>query len=166
MARSRSETSCTYAIALTDRLRARVSLRAQAKEQNAMTDPIAAPPPGARTQGHAASSAISATPPDADDAARRTAMRAAAVEFEAVFLSQMLDHAGVGRSPGAMGGGAGEDGFRGMMLAEQGRQMARAGGVGLADHVYRAMLRSEGMDDPAARPSTPPTLSASERTAR
>jgi Rod binding domain-containing protein len=162
MARSRSETSCTYAIALTDRLRPRVSLRAQAKEQNAMIDPIAAPPPGARTKATAAPAADSATPPSADDDARRTAMRAAAVEFEAVFLTQMLEHAGVGRAPGAMGGGAGEDGFRGMMLAEQGRQMARAGGVGLADHVYRAMLRSEGMEPAAASPA----VQTSQRAAR
>lgn len=96
-------------------------------------------------------SASSPAPPRAgDDAARREAIRATAVEFEAVFLTQMLQHAGVGETPSAMGGGAGEDGFKGLLLAEQGRMMAEVGGIGLADDIYRAMLRIEGLDgDPA-----------------
>ncbi len=81
---------------------------------------------------------------DATDPARRAAMREAAVEFEAVFIAQMLEHSGVGRAPEAFGGGAGEDAFRSHLLGEQGRIMARSGGIGLAQEIYEALLKREG----------------------
>jgi Rod binding domain-containing protein len=73
-------------------------------------------------------------------------MRRMATEFEAVFLSQMLDHAGLGRTPEGFGGGAGEEAFRGHLIAEQARLMASRGGIGLADTVFRAMVEREGLD--------------------
>ncbi|SEA56258.1 rod-binding protein [Rubrimonas cliftonensis] len=88
---------------------------------------------------------------DATDAARRAAMREAAVEFEAVFIAQMLEHSGVGRAPEGFGGGAGEDAFRSHLLGEQGRIMARSGGLGLAQEVYEALLKREGLSSEKAR---------------
>jgi Rod binding domain-containing protein len=75
---------------------------------------------------------------------RHDAMRAAATEFEAVFLGQMLDHAGLGRTPEGFGGGAGEEAFRGHLIAEQARLMAANGGIGLADVIFKAMVDREG----------------------
>ena len=66
----------------------------------------------------------------------------AAREYEAVFLSQMLQHmfAGVETDP-VTGGGHGEDIYRSFIVDEYGKLMSRAGGIGIADHVKREMLR-------------------------
>jgi Rod binding domain-containing protein len=44
---------------------------------------------------------------------------------------------------GFMGGGHAESVYRGMMVDEMGKSMARAGGVGIADAVYREMLKMQ-----------------------
>lgn len=67
--------------------------------------------------------------------------RQAAVEFEAVFLSQMLQHmfAGIETDP-MFGGGQAEEIYRSMMIEQFGDEMAKAGGIGLADAVTRELL--------------------------
>lgn len=70
---------------------------------------------------------------------RQTAIRAAAENLEAAFLSEMLKSAGLGAMKGAFGGGAGEDQFASMMRQEQARMMVEGGGIGLAEHLVRAM---------------------------
>jgi Rod binding domain-containing protein len=84
---------------------------------------------------------------DQTDRARVAQMRETAVKFEAAFLTQVLDLAGVGKAPEGWGGGAGEDAFRGQLLAEQGRILAESGGVGIAEQVFRQMLKSEGLSE-------------------
>ncbi len=68
----------------------------------------------------------------------------AAQEFEAVFLSQMLSQMwqGVGADE-TFGGGEAENTWRGMMIEEYGKQIAKGGGVGLADEVKAAMIRMQ-----------------------
>lgn len=65
-----------------------------------------------------------------------------AQDFEAQFLSQMVEHmfAGVNTS-GLFGGGSGEQMFRSMLFDEFGKVLARAGGIGLADPVQREILK-------------------------
>lgn len=66
----------------------------------------------------------------------------ASVEFEAVFLAEMLKPMFAGLKPNPMfGGGSGEETFQGMMVQEYGNAMARAGGVGLAEHVRAELIR-------------------------
>lgn len=68
--------------------------------------------------------------------------REAAQEFEAVFLSQMLEHMFAGVSTdGLFGGGQAESTYRSLMLTEYGRVIARAGGVGIADQVMAEILK-------------------------
>ncbi|MCB1355591.1 MAG: rod-binding protein [Maritimibacter sp.] len=69
----------------------------------------------------------------------------AAQELEANFLAEMLKAAGVGQTPEAFGGGAGEDQFASFLRLEQAREMAAAGGIGLAQSLYEAM--KERADD-------------------
>ncbi len=71
----------------------------------------------------------------------------AAEEFEAVFLAQMLQHmfAGV-ETDELFGGGQAEDVYRSMMLDEYAKLMARTGGIGVADHVKREMLRLQEIE--------------------
>ncbi|MCB9948858.1 MAG: rod-binding protein [Rhodospirillaceae bacterium] len=67
--------------------------------------------------------------------------RQAAEDFEAVFLSQMLQHmfAGIETDP-MFGGGQAEEIYRSMMIEQFGDEMAKAGGIGLADAVTRELL--------------------------
>lgn len=79
--------------------------------------------------------------PDLPLAARRNERKLwdAALELEANFLAEMLKAAGVGETPEAFGGGAGEDQFSSMLRLEQARQMAANGGVGLTEMIFEAL---------------------------
>ena len=68
--------------------------------------------------------------------------RAAAEEFEAVFLSQMLSNMFAGiKTDKVFGGGHGEDAYRAMMVQEYGKAMSANGGVGIADAVMREIIQ-------------------------
>ena len=65
----------------------------------------------------------------------------AAKEFEAVFISTMLNQMFAGiRTDGPFGGGHGEEQFRGLLVEEYGKAIADAGGFGLADAVRRELI--------------------------
>jgi flagellar protein FlgJ len=69
-------------------------------------------------------------------------IRDTAAEFEAMFLSEMMNHmfAGIDVDP-MFGGGSGEQMFRGMMIQEYGKMMSRShNGIGLSDHIQKAMI--------------------------
>lgn len=70
----------------------------------------------------------------------REALRAAAVELEATFLAEMLKSAGMGETRGEFGGGSGEDQFTSFMVRAQAGEMAKSGGIGLAEHLFNALL--------------------------
>jgi peptidoglycan hydrolase FlgJ len=69
-------------------------------------------------------------------------MRETAQEFEATFLSQMLQpmFANLGAEK-PFGGGSGEDMWRSMQVEEYGKAIAQKGGIGVADQVFREMLK-------------------------
>lgn len=70
------------------------------------------------------------------------AVRQAAENFEAVYLSQMLAPMFESlKSDGWFGAGPGEDIYRSMMVEEYGKAIARSGGLGIADNVERELLR-------------------------
>lgn len=75
-----------------------------------------------------------------DDAA----LRRAAEAFEAGFLAEMLSFAGLGKTPEGFGGGHGEDAFASLLVREQARLMVKAGGIGIAETVFRALAAREG----------------------
>ena len=69
------------------------------------------------------------------------AIRKAAEEFEAVFVSRMLAPMFETLETDTMfGGGPGEDIYRSMMVEEYGKVIARSGGIGIADAVARELL--------------------------
>ena len=94
-----------------------------------------------------ATTALAARPvvaPQAAKGASEAAMRKAAVDFEGMFLSEMMRPMFEGlKTDGLFGGGHAEEVFRSMMLEHYGKSMARAGGIGLADSVYRTMLKMQ-----------------------
>ena len=68
----------------------------------------------------------------------------AAGEFEAVYLSIMLSSMFTDlNADGPFGGGEGEKLFRSQLYEELGRIISRSGGVGVADAVYREMMRHQ-----------------------
>lgn len=68
----------------------------------------------------------------------------AAEEFEAMFLSEMLKPMFSGIEVNEIfGGGKGEEVFRDLMIQEYGKTMAKAGGIGLAEHVREELIRQQ-----------------------
>lgn len=76
----------------------------------------------------------------AEPAPQEARARAAAQDFEALFLGQMANEMLRGAMPEMAQGGFGEEMFRSLLGDEIGRQMSRSGGIGLADQVYKALL--------------------------
>lgn len=76
--------------------------------------------------------------PVARAADRATRLHEAAVEFEAVFLSQMLRGMAGGL---ASSGPFGEEPFGSLLADEYARLIARSGGVGIAEATRRELLR-------------------------
>lgn len=70
---------------------------------------------------------------------RDAALMHQAKALEASFLSEMLGHAGMGEARDAFGGGAGEEQFASFLRQEQAKQMVEKGGIGLAEHLFRAL---------------------------
>ena len=97
----------------------------------------------------AVSPALLAQPPKAAstaDLAKRGEIRETAEKFEAAFLSIMLQQMFQGVEVEApFGGGPGEQMFKSFMTEAMGKQMARQGGVGIADTVAREMLKLQGL---------------------
>ena len=79
---------------------------------------------------------------------RRGKIRETAQKFEASFLSVMLQSMSAGvKTPELGGGGEGEDMFKSLLNEEMAKQIAKAGGVGLADSVQREMLKMQGLKE-------------------
>ena len=77
----------------------------------------------------------------------RAQIEKTAKEFEAAFISQMLAPMFQGLdASGPFGGGSGEDAFKSFLMEEVGKQMSRAGGLGLADDLTREMLKMQGLE--------------------
>ena len=71
-------------------------------------------------------------------------MRKVAKDFEAVFISQMLQP--MFQNLGAeapFGGGHGEDVWRSLQVQEYGKAITNAGGIGIADKVMREMIQMQ-----------------------
>lgn len=71
---------------------------------------------------------------------------AAAADFEAMFISQMLKPLfdSVEVNP-MFGGGKGEEVFKGFLIEEYGKSLGKAGGIGMADHVKQELIRMQEM---------------------
>jgi Rod binding domain-containing protein len=96
----------------------------------------------APTLSPAAATALAGIDPKA--AARHgTKTRAVAEDFETVFLNSMLQQmfANVGNGP--FSGGAGASIWRSFLTDEYSKAFVKAGGIGIADQVQRALLAQQ-----------------------
>jgi Rod binding domain-containing protein len=77
----------------------------------------------------------------APDAAKERA-RQAAQSFEAFFLFQLLEHMSAGlKTDGPFAGGFAEAAWRSQLNEQYAGIIAKRGGIGLADHLFREILR-------------------------
>lgn len=70
-------------------------------------------------------------------------LRRKAMELEGQFLAEMLRHAGASKPSESFGGGIGEEQMSSFLREAQGMAMARRGGIGLAESLFRAMKGRE-----------------------
>ena len=94
----------------------------------------------------AAQTHITAPKPVATGSANADKARATGKQFEAMFMTQMLNHmfTGLEQGDGIFGGGQAESMFRPMLTDAYGKMIANHGnGIGLADQVTRAMLKHQ-----------------------
>ena len=80
-----------------------------------------------------------ALPPTTAQPPATSALMQTARELEVAFLAEMLGHAGLGKPEGDFDGGIGEEQFASFLRREQAELMASRGGIGLAEHLFRAM---------------------------
>ena len=88
---------------------------------------------------------ISEARPSAVERVEREVLRATAEQLEAHFLAEMLKAAGVYENQSAFSGGSGEEQFASFMRQAQAEKMVEAGGIGLAESFYQALVaKAEG----------------------
>ena len=74
----------------------------------------------------------------------RNKARASAVDFEATFLNTMFTQMFTGiDGDGPFGGSGGAGVWRSFLSEEYAKSFAKAGGIGIADHVYRSLLAQQ-----------------------
>lgn len=86
-------------------------------------------------------------PRDTPQAAQREQrLRATAVSLEGAFLAEMLKSAGLDKALAGPETGIGGDQFGSLLVREEADQIARSGGVGIAEGIYRS-LAARSQDD-------------------
>ena len=74
----------------------------------------------------------------------RARAREQAVEFEAVFLNNMFSQMFTGiDGDGPFGGGGKAGVWRSFLTEQYSKSFAKAGGIGIAVHVYRSLLQQQ-----------------------
>jgi len=82
--------------------------------------------------------------PNAGASTDKTKTRAAAQNFEAVFLNSMFEqmYTGIG-GDGPFGGSGATGVWRSFLTDAYAHAFAKAGGIGLANHVYQSLLATQ-----------------------
>jgi flagellar protein FlgJ len=97
--------------------------------------------------------AIARTASSARTAPKDPRLLKQAQDFETMFLETTLGHLMSGlNGDGPMGAGSpgsGQDTWRGMLTQQYARTISRSGGIGIADSVYRELVKLQGQSGPA-----------------
>jgi flagellar protein FlgJ len=99
---------------------------------------LATPPLGA-----AANAALAATAQAAAKAKLADKAKNAAKDFEAVFLNTMFQQMFSNIGKGPFGGGSAAGVWRSLLTDEYSKSFSNNGGIGIADHVQRALLAQQ-----------------------
>ena len=106
-----------------------------------MASAFALPAPGLRPQD-----LFNANAPAAGklNAASKEKARASAQDFEAVFLNSMFQQMFTGlQGEGPFGGNGATGVWRSFLTDEYSKSFAKAGGIGIADQVYRSLIAQQ-----------------------
>ena len=91
---------------------------------------------------------VGATATSTAELLKRGKIRETAQKFEASFLSVMMQSMFEGvKTSEPFGGGQGEEMFKSLLTESMAKEVAKAGGVGLADTVQREMLKMQGLKE-------------------
>lgn len=74
------------------------------------------------------------------------ALKKAAIEFESVFLSEMLKHAKLTEAKGPFSGGSSEETYRMLLTREYADRLAESESFGLAEHIYRELKQKAAIN--------------------
>ena len=97
-----------------------------------------------QTQSHKQAQALSKSQSPTPTTAFEKKAWDTATNFEAVFLSQILKSMSIGlQSDGPFSGGQSEEIFRDVLNEEISSQIARSGGIGVSDSIYREILKTQ-----------------------
>lgn len=69
-------------------------------------------------------------------------LKQAAIKLEAMFLAETLKSSGFGQPDGSFNGGSGEQHFSSFLVEAQANEIAFAGGIGLAESIFKAISES------------------------
>ncbi len=106
-----------------------------------MASALAMPAPGPTPLDVLTNSMFAAKTPGPGKEAKA---RGAAQDFEAVFLNSMFQHMFTGIDGDGPFGGSGAVGvWRSMLTDEYAKSLAKAGGIGIADQVYRTLIAQQ-----------------------
>lgn len=85
---------------------------------------------------------IGAQNPSLDKVKNKEEIEKTAEDFEAFFITQMLEqmHEGI-ETEGMFGGGHAEKVYRSMLFGEYGKSMAKSGGIGVSDMIARDLVQ-------------------------
>ena len=108
----------------------------QAASQSPYSRPAGAMPTYNNHPDYDLAKALTKVSPQAQAKAKSTA-----TDFEAMFLNQMFSQMTSGlKGEGPYGDTPGTGVWRSMLTEQYSKSFAKAGGIGLADHVYRALI--------------------------
>ena len=83
-----------------------------------------------------------------EEKAKRARIAETAKDFEASFLSVMMQQMFEGvKTSQPFGGGQGEEMFKSVLTEAMSKQVTRSGGIGLAATVQREMLKMQGLKE-------------------
>jgi Rod binding domain-containing protein len=89
-------------------------------------------------------------------APNEAAARKAAGEFEAVFINELLSHMDQGSSTqGSFDGGQAEGVYKSLFQDEVAKDIAKRGGIGLADNIYREIMKMQEAKTAAKAEASP-----------
>jgi flagellar protein FlgJ len=78
----------------------------------------------------------------------KTKAKTAAQDFEAMFLNSMFQHMFTSvDGEGPFGGSGALKVWRSFMTDQYAKTFAKAGGIGIASHVYEQLLKQQGIKD-------------------
>ena len=101
-----------------------------------------------KSAAKAVTTAVASVEETARDAAKRAKIAETAKNFEASFVSVMMQQMFEGvKTSEPFGGGNGEEMFKSMLTDAMSKEVTKSGGIGLSSTIQREMLKMQGLKE-------------------